>query len=339
MENEESSRPWRVAAIALALVLLLSVVAEALIPAAVSAQKRDRDSVSASVRQAQLEKFQEGLRNPSRRVDSEIVGGKPVAQGRFPFLAFVQIEVEPELFASCGGSLIDALFVLTAAHCVTDEFGTVESAENVLLAVGQVSLNNLRDGNIRGVDFVNVHPGYDPDTFENDVAVLQLDEFVPANLAQPLSFVGSGDTVFDQPGQLSTVAGWGAIFSGGPTSDRLLATDVNVISDSSCEADYQGSGDEIFPDVMICAAFQGRDSCQGDSGGPLMAKELTGFKIKKKKGGKHKKPKKKKIPIFSYTQTGIVSFGIGCAHPDFPGVYTQVSAPGINDFIVDAITT
>lgn len=65
-----------------------------------------------------------------------------------------------------------------------------------------------------------------------------------------------------------------------------------------CNVPYEGK----ISESMFCAGFLGeggKDSCQGDSGGPV---------------------------VVNGVQYGIVSWGRGCARPDFPGVYAKVSA-------------
>lgn len=49
---------------------------------------------------------------------------------------------------------------------------------------------------------------------------------------------------------------------------------------------------------MFCAADPGKDSCQGDSGGPL---------------------------VLNNVQVGVVSWGRGCASPDYSGVYSNIA--------------
>lgn len=74
--------------------------------------------------------------------------------------------------------------------------------------------------------------------------------------------------------------------------------------------------------AMICAADPGKDSCQGDSGGPLVTSENERYKL----STGHINPFLSRFALI-----GVVSFGIGCANPDFPGVYARVTA--VKDWI------
>merc|ERR1711970_402959 len=61
---------------------------------------------------------------------------------------------------------------------------------------------------------------------------------------------------------------------------------------------------EMVTETMTCAGYMagGIDGCQGDSGGPLV-----------------------KVVDGKATLIGVVSWGIGCAAPNMPGIYTNVS--------------
>ncbi|KAK7938288.1 hypothetical protein WMY93_001614 [Mugilogobius chulae] len=86
-----------------------------------------------------------------------------------------------------------------------------------------------------------------------------------------------------------------------PYPGPLQEVSVPVVSQSTCDSNYSPSGITITNN-MLCAGQKGKDSCQGDSGGPLVLK-LNG----------------------SWYQPGVVSFGIGCALAQYPGVYAKVS--------------
>jgi hypothetical protein len=240
-----------------------------------------------------------------------IVGGGPADLGEYPWMvALVDSSTSNPRFGQfCGASLIDAEWVLTAAHCVVS-FGSVADPEDIDVVLG---VNNLDEGPTSGtsgqrieVTQVIPHPAYDEATSDSDVALLHLAE--PASLAPStvgtIGVVGTGDGALEAPGTVSTVTGWGVTSEGGfPGSNALLEVDVPLVSNATCNAPSSYGG--AVTENMLCAGLAegGKDSCQGDSGGPLIVPDGGG----------------------GWLQAGVVSWGSGCARPDQYGVYTRLS--------------
>ncbi len=224
-----------------------------------------------------------------------IVGGNPAEPGEYPWQALV----EPGPY-TCGGSLIDPEWVLTAAHCVID----YESNPGAVVVTLGEHMLSVSDGNEQQRTAIAVipHPDYNGRTSDNDLALVKLNG--PANLnatvaVVPLLTSPANDSLVE-PGDLATVTGWGATWSGGDGADILMEVAVPIVSNSQCNAIYG----QITAN-MLCAGDLtngGIDSCQGDSGGPLVVLGENGW-----------------------LQAGIVSFGEGCAEPNSPGVYTRIS--------------
>ncbi|KAL3794481.1 hypothetical protein HJC23_013954 [Cyclotella cryptica] len=144
--------------------------------------------------------------------------------------------------------------------------------------------------------------GYNDTTFDHDLMLVLLEW----PTAMDVPFVKLNDDTNDpRVGESVTVMGWGDMiandFSDIP-SDVLMSADIHVLSNQDCNVMYNGE----ITDNMVCATDKGQDSCHGDSGGPLVIQGIYGDGA-------------------DTILVGVVSWGVGCGLPDFPGVYARIS--------------
>jgi trypsin len=249
-----------------------------------------------------------------------IINGDRAEPGRYNY--FVSLQDQNEWGPGCGGSLIAADVVLTAAHCFLSPIA-LEQLPLELAVIKRHDLDNSSDG--IAIHFTNTlpHPKYDPTTEDNDFMLLFLDDAAP----QDAAFVKlNRDPNVPAAGDYVTVMGHGDIAPderNATLSMDLLEVEVNAVSNEQCAKSYgydesefwswfaaffdSREREDLITDNMLCAADIGEDSCQGDSGGPLVIKG-------------------KDVHGSDDVQVGVVSWGKGCAHPDFPGVYARVSS-------------
>jgi trypsin len=226
-----------------------------------------------------------------------IVGGSAAPEGAYPFMAAL---VDGDDFQFCGGSVIASSWVLTAAHCVENG-----SANNLWVITGRTNLGNTSQGQRIKVQAVFVHPTYQSQG--HDAALLQLS--VPTT-SPAIQLAVAADDIYESPGTPVRVTGWGDQTNtlGLTSTPQLRYADLKVVGDAQCGRTNFG----FDPATGVCAAEILKDSCQGDSGGPLFT---TGTPAR--------------------IQLGIVSYGTGCALPQFPGVYSEVNNASIRQFITD----
>lgn len=211
---------------------------------------------------------------------NRIIGGRTLNIEEVPF----QIALYDKGLFICGGSILNANWILTAAHCV-------KGGGKFRIRAGSKFTN--RGGVLRSAGVVVVNSGYNLRTMQHDIALIRLTKplkwstrIKPVKLAKPNSKL---------PRNL-LVSGWGARseINNRPTNE-LRGASVSTVSYNTCKNKFK----EEYPvsRLVVCASAPGRDACQGDSGGPL---------------------------TFKGVQYGIVSYGIGCARKAFPGIYTNI---------------
>nr|BAE44456.1 trypsin [Polyandrocarpa misakiensis] len=216
----------------------------------------------------------------------KIIGGSAASNNQFPSIVFQ--EKSGSFF--CGGTLINANHVLTAAHCEQNLIGLTVTAGTTTRNSGGVTIS---------VSSKTPHENYNSNTFQNDIMILTL-----ASSYTTSSSIGFATLAFSSPsaGAGITVAGWGDTNSGVIQSlpNNLQYVNVAVISTSDCNARTAYNGQILSGMICMGNMSGGEDSCQGDSGGPAYLSGTT-------------------------TVAGVTSWGYGCAQANKPGVYTDVA--------------
>jgi secreted trypsin-like serine protease len=235
-------------------------------------------------------------------VSPMIIGGTEVPNGKYPFVAFVELYTKKTV-VDCGGTLIDKNSVLTAAHCVANTTGAA-------VVVGRTDLRKKK-GPVIGASRPFMHPRYNPKTFEYDAAVLKLRRAVKS--IKPIKLATTKQTNLETPGRKLTLAGWGITdFKAKKQPLRMRQAQVPVVSDRRAERSYDAwlGPKGYVPPLMIAAGNNKVNDCVGDSGGPL-------------------------FDSGSRTQVGIVSSQrYKCGTARYPGTYTEVNHQGIRNWIL-----
>jgi secreted trypsin-like serine protease len=257
-----------------------------------------------------------------------IVNGSPSTADELPYVAGLEIAIQnagdDDPDALCGGSLIAARWILTAAHCLVEEQVDLEHSFAVL---GATDLDTSTEEQHYGFADGFVPEGYASGGGGFDVGLIRLVR--PAPQTQ-LRLLRARDGGLYPPDAEALTAGWGYTEDpqdhGTLSTDQLRKVDLRIYSDAECADAFSDAGQSgaLEPDTEICALAPNKDSCNGDSGGPLLVNDGTG------------------LPAL----VGAVSFGIGngsilrgdrSCNEGPPGVYSEVASDPLNSFVREKV--
>ena len=223
-----------------------------------------------------------------------IVGGNETIPGRYPYQVGLVFNTSAPF---CGGALIHSEWVLTAAHCSNmNNWDTLQ----LHAQIGRFNFTDpLEDFELIPVANAIIHPRFFP-TYNYDYMLLKLS--TPSNYT-PVT-IDDGNTSISFDTDVTTI-GWGTTEEGGNRSEVLREVEMDYLPSFICQIPYLFIPIFRITPMMMCARRRGKDACQGDSGGPLIIKGQNSTED---------------------VLVGLVSWGLGCARPFFPGVYARVSS-------------
>nr|XP_022319359.1 atrial natriuretic peptide-converting enzyme-like isoform X1 [Crassostrea virginica] len=230
-----------------------------------------------------------------------IVNGDQVKPGTWP--SQVALYGGNKMRYFCGGSILNENWILTAAHCL----GGKTTTGGITISVGdtrRLAYNKYRQ--LKTPKALYIHEDYSSDTVRNDIALIQLSSPIYFNdYARPVCLPSNISDV----GLRCFAVGWGKVNVKAPDYEPVLRqVNLDIVSWQGCKHAIATSGIQSpysLTDEMMCAGgSRGHDGCQGDSGGPLLCPEDVGSD--------------------TWTIAGVTSWGLGCAVPNVPGIYTEV---------------
>lgn len=241
-----------------------------------------------------------------------IVGGDLADPNAWPWHVSLHGGMDMKYF--CGGSILAERWILTAGHCIGGYFH--RQPTSMTIKVGQPRRDTYSPYlQTHYAERLYLHPGYNKDTVNNDIALILLKDPVKFNdHVRPICLPQSKERI--PVGTRCTAIGWGKRNETAIYYERQMKqVYLEIVNQDSCNSSIRGADRKvpyILTNDMFCAGGGlGHDACSGDSGGPLLC-SLN-------------------VQNDTWFVGGVVSWGVGCAYPNVPGVYT--SLPSYLDWI------
>ncbi|XP_004704472.3 coagulation factor VII [Echinops telfairi] len=231
-----------------------------------------------------------------------IVGGVQCPRGECPWQAALMLKGKLQ----CGGVLLDATWVASAAHCFNKIYRRTWKSVKVVLGEHDLGIEEGTEQE-RYIAQMIVPDKYRIGRVNHDIILLRLS--TPVNFTDYVVPLCLPDKKFSEQTlayiKFSSVSGWGQLLYKGSTAVELMTINVPRLMTQDCKENAKRSinAPELTENMFCAGDLDGhKDACTGDSGGPHFTKYRSTWYL-----------------------TGIVSWGEGCAAIGHVGVYTRVS--------------
>ncbi|XP_071134667.1 trypsin alpha-like [Mytilus edulis] len=205
-----------------------------------------------------IESVERGDKWPVDDAEGRIVGGEDTTISQHPH----QVSLQRSNSHICGGAIVNADWIVTAAHCV-------DSSRPQDYRIRAGSSAHASGGTTRSIELIVSHENYNSGsgTFPNDIALMKMSSSL--SLTGSISAItlatGSPD---EFAGQTCEITGWGRTCGTCGLPSNLQSLSMQVLRNSECRNYWTGNN---IIDGHICI-FQGSGygACNGDSGGPMV---------------------------------------------------------------------
>lgn len=222
--------------------------------------------------------FKCGLKNSAHRGQNRIINGQQADKNEWPWMASLR-KYYGEGYSSphvCGASVISSRWVITAAHCLAKDDGSVKYEDKdikIYLGAHKKYPTQTDNYDAYSVEKFIVHEGWNGT--DNDIAVIKVSKKIDISKHTPVCLPGQNE---DFTGSQAIATGWGkkSYVWNSPwlvepqDPDVLQEVSLTIREPSICRVP-SGQG-------YLCAKKSAGHAglCNGDSGGPLTVEDRKG---------------------------------------------------------------
>uniref|UniRef100_A0A670JLX2 Proproteinase E-like n=1 Tax=Podarcis muralis TaxID=64176 RepID=A0A670JLX2_PODMU len=251
-----------------------------------------------------------GCGQPSYAPTGRVVNGEDAVPYSWPWQVSLQYESGGQFHHTCGGTLIDANWVMTAGHCISPS----RKYKVVLGEYDRSKEEGPEQHILVNSEDIYVHPGWNGNCVAcgDDIALLKLSRSAELNDKVQLGCIPPPGDLLPN-GSPCYISGWGRLYTGGPLPSILQQALLPSVDYAHCSQPDWWS--YTVKETMVCAGGDIRSGCNGDSGGPLNCRAADG----------------------RWYVHGVTSFvsAWGCNTLKKPTVFTRVSA--FNNWIEEVV--